>query len=118
MTKIKHPTKEEIIKTLLKEDPLIKKYEKLIVIIEHKKISKALGIIKAELINNGKVSLKGSMTCIPETIEDFFNWDLLKEGESHFDGYSIDFKGDTISSLIKQGLKNSMKEGRIPFIRK
>jgi len=118
MVKNRLPTKEEILQTLLKENPVVKKYEKMIFIIEHKKLSKNLAIIKGELINNGKVSIKGSMTCIPEVTGESFNWNVLKEGESYFDGYSIDYQGESIGSLIKQGLKKSVKDGRIPFLRK
>lgn len=112
------PSKKEIIDTLLKEDPKPAKFEKLMLIIEHKKISSKLGIVKGELLQNGKVNLKGSMTCIPEKMEESFNWDILKVGQSYFEGYSLDYKGETIGSLIKQGLKKSIKEGKIPFVRK
>ena len=112
------PSKKEIIATILKEDPQIKKFEKLILIIEHKKINPTLAIIKGELVQNGRVVLKGSMSCIPERSDDSFNWNILKAGQSYFNVFSFDYKGETITSLITQGLKKSLKEGRIPFINK
>lgn len=118
LVKLGFPSKQEVIGTLLKEDPAPKKFEKLMVIVEHKKISKVLGIVKAEVLQNQKIILKGSMTCIPETFEDSFNWNILKDGQSYFEGYSIDYKGETVGSIIKQGLKKSIKEGKIPFLHK
>ena len=103
--KYEFPTKKEIISALLKESPVSKKLGKLIIIIEYKKLSKLLGIIKAEVLQNQKVILKGSMTCIPEKSEDSFDWDMLQENQSYFEGYSLDYKGETITSIIKQGLK-------------
>ena len=117
-TKTKFPSKQEIVDTLLMEDPKPKKFIKLIILIEHKKISKVLGIVKGEVLQNKKVIIKGSMTCIPENGDDSFNWSILKTGQSYFEGYSIDYKGETIGSMIKQGLKKALKEGKIPFIQK
>lgn len=112
------PTKKEIINALLKEDKSDKGYNKLILIIEHKKLSKQLGIIKGEVIHNGKIILKGKMTCIPIKEPDSFDWDKLKDNQSYYKGYTLDYKGETISSMIKQGLTKSIKEGKIPFIPK
>ena len=75
-----------------------------------------LGIVKGEVLQNKKIVLKGGMTCIPEKTEESFNWDVLKVGQSYFEGYSLNYKGETIGSLIKQGVKKSIKEGKIPFM--
>jgi hypothetical protein len=115
---IRYPSKSEVINTLLKEDPSIKKFNRMIVVVEHKKINKNLGITKGELIVNGKTSLKGSMTQIPETTEDSFDWKILKDGESYFQAFSINYKEEKLISLFKQGLKNSIKGGKIPFLQK
>lgn len=109
------PSKQEIIDIILAEDASPKKFKKLIVVVEHKKINPLLGIAKAELLQDGKVVLKGSMTCLPETFEDSFDWNILTDGQSYFEGYSIDYQGETVGSMIKQGLKKSIKEGKIPF---
>lgn len=50
--KIEFPSKKEIIDTLLKEDPTPKKFEKLMVIVEHKKVSDVLGIVKGEVYHS------------------------------------------------------------------
>jgi len=110
------PTKQEVINTLLAEDPNPKGFEKIMRVIEHKKISKALGLLKAEGLQNGKVFLKGSMACIPERTGDSFDWSMLTDNQSHFEGYSLDYQGETMGTMIKQGLKKRIKEGSIPFL--
>ncbi len=113
-----YPSKKEVLDSLLSESPHLKSFEKLVLVIEHKKVSSSLGIIKGELFQNRKVILKGCMTCVPERVEESFNWDMLSQGQSYFEGYSVDYQGETIGSLIKQGLKKSIKEGKIPFFQK
>jgi len=108
-------SKNEIIDTLLKENPKLKDFKKLILIVEHKKISNELGIIKGELLENRKVIVRGSMTCLPQKSEEGFNWDMLSSGESYPQGYTFDYKEDSITSMVKQGLKKGLKEGKIPF---
>lgn len=119
MMKLKFPTKEEIIQTILAEDPLIKKTNRLILLVEYKKIRSNLGIIKAELVSNGKVAIKGSFTCDPVTSEETsFNWDQLEDGESFPQGFSLDFKSESTASRIKEGFNNAIKQGKIPFFPK
>jgi len=110
----KFSTKEEVIRALTeKSDP--KGFKKYILLLEHRKISSNLGLVKGELLHNNKIVLTGKMTQFPETQPESFNWEKLKIGESYFEGYSLDYKGETISQLIIQGLKRSVKEGRFPF---
>lgn len=112
------PSKREVVNTLLKEDPQLKSLEKLMLITEHKKISSKIGLIKAELRQSGKLIMKGSMTCVPEKLEDSFDWSMLKVGQSFFSAYSLDYGKQTIGSMIKEGLKNSIKQGKVPFVQK
>ena len=116
--KSRFPTKEEVMQALLEEDEKVKGFNKYILIIEYRKISEKLGIIRGELIQDDKIIFKGKMTQLPETQVDSFDWDMLEIGESYFEGYSLDYKGETISQLMKQGFKKSLKEGRLPFIPK
>ena len=112
------PSKKEIIKTLLKEEQKADKFEKIILIIEHQKINSQLGMINGEFFQNGKIVLKGSMTCmLRKAEEDSFDWNILKVGESYFDGFSLDYKRGTIGSLIKEGIKKGIREGKIPFLK-
>ncbi len=113
--KPRYPSKDEILKALLDDKKLVD-FEKLILIVEHKKTSKNIGIIKGELLQNDKVIFRGKMTEFPETTPDSFDWDELNIGESYYQGFSLDYKGEKISELFIQGLKNSIKKGKIPFV--
>ena len=87
-------------------------------ILEHKLISEAIGIIKAELVEDGKVIVKGSMARLLEPLEENSKFDMLKKGESYFEVYSLDYKGQDMFSSIKEGFNKSLREGKIPFLRK
>jgi hypothetical protein len=113
---INHSSKEEIIKAL-SADSELEGFSKFILILEHKKVSGTIGLITGELLQNNKIILRGKMTEFPESLPDSFNWDVLAIGESYFEGFSLDYQGEKISQLIIQGIKNSIKEGKIPFIR-
>ena len=117
MAKTRYPLKQEIINTLLNEHPNQKGMDKLMLIVEHKKISNNLGIIKGELLSNGKIVARGSMTCLPKKSEESFDWSRLKNDESFFDGFSLDFPRETFGKMFIEGLKKSIKEGKIPFFR-
>lgn len=56
------------------------------------------------------------MTQFPQSRSDSFNWDSLNVGESHFEGYSLDYKEESLSQIISQSFKTALKEGRIPFL--
>jgi len=118
MSKSKYPSKKEIIAILLKENPKQKGMDKLILLIEHKKINANVGIIKGEILKDRKVLVTGSMTCIPKKSADSFDWTILDNRESFFDEFSVDYGKETIGSMIKEGLKKNIKEGKIPFFQK
>lgn len=112
----KYPTKDEILQSLV-DDKELEGFEKYILIIEHKKLSDTIGIIQGELIQNDKVILRGKMTELPESLPDSFDWDILDVGKSFFNGFSLDYQGESISHMIVQGVKKSIKEGKIPYFR-
>lgn len=113
--KSRFPSKKEVMNLILEENPSVKGFNKFVLILEYKKINSNLAVTKGELSQNKKILLKGSITCIPDKNEDSFNWGILKNGESYFSGFSLDHKGESIASLIMQGVKKSIKEGKFPF---
>ncbi|MCX6776084.1 MAG: hypothetical protein NT130_04530 [Candidatus Micrarchaeota archaeon] len=115
--KYEFPTKEEVIKALL-DDKELKGFKKYMLVLEYKKISEGLGLIKAELIHNNKAVLRGKMTEFPETTSESFEWDKLRAGQSYFVGFSLDYTEETFVQGVINGIKKSMKEGRIPFLPK
>lgn len=114
--KSRFPTKKEVVQAVSDDDAL-NGFEKYALIIEHKKLSNNVGMIKAELLQNNKILLRGKIAKFPERQQDSsFNWEMLKVGESYFEGYSLDFKGATFSQKIIDGFKKSITEGRIPYL--
>jgi len=87
-------------------------------VIEHNKVSARLALIRAEVLKESNVILNGSMTILPKKSTDSFNWDILPVGESFFEGYTLDYGKETIGSMIKEGLKRAVKNGKIPFFQK
>ena len=75
-------------------------------------------MIKGEIIKDGKVVLKGSMTTIPKKSNDSFDWSILNNGQGFFDGFSVDYGKETIGSMIKEGFKKAIKDGKLPFFQK
>lgn len=115
--KLRFPTKEKVLQALA-EGGNLNGFEKYALIIEYKKISGTIGVVTGELLQNNKILLRGKLVVFPETQPDSFDWGLLKAGENYFQGYSLDYKGETLIQLIKQGLKKSIKNGRFPFLPK
>ena len=115
--KIEFPSKKEVLDALLKEDNTPDKFDRFVLIVEFKKINPVLGIAKCELFRNHKAVIKGSITCTPEGSNDFFNWSIIKPGQSYFRGFSMSYKGETLFSQFKQGINKSIKEGKIPFLK-
>ena len=116
--KNRFPTKKEIVDALLADDPLKKGFEKYVAVVEHKKLSSKIGIVKGEILQNGKTIIKGKMTCPPIKDDESFDWNMLTVGESYFQAFSIDFKGQSLKSMITEGIKKSIKEGKLPYMRK
>lgn len=115
--KSRFPSREEVLKALMTEEKSDKGFQKIVLLVEHKKVSSKLGVVTAELLQKDKTAMKGRIACFPENEPEGFNWDALKIGESHFAGYGLDYQGETITSMLTEGFKKSIKEGKLPFIR-
>jgi hypothetical protein len=117
MKKTRYPSKEELIKALQAKDEL-KGYKKLTLLTEHKKLSNQLAVIRGEVLQGTELIGRGQMTCSPVREPEGFDWEQLRAGESYFVAYSLEYKGETLFSMIGEGLKKSIKSGRIPFVSK
>jgi len=109
--KRKYPSREEIINALL-DDEKIKDFENYILILERKKVSNNIGIFKGELIQNDQVILRGKLTVYPGSPD----WEMIEVGESIFNGLCLDYKGEKLSELFIEGFKNSLRDGKLPFL--
>lgn len=116
LTKPSKESKDEIIQAL-KHCSKAKNFENFMLILEFRKFSNKLGVIQGKLYQNDKVVLRGKLTDDVSS-RDNFNWEELKIGGSSFRGFYLDYKKQTLFSLVKQGFQNSLKQGRIPFLSK
>lgn len=109
-TKIQHPTRKEIIGAL-KEEQSLEDFDNYILIIEKKKVSDNIGLFGGELLQNDKIIARGKVTIPPNTPD----WNELELGESSFQGFCLDLKGESLSEIITEGIKNRLKDGKLPF---
>ncbi|MCX6670717.1 MAG: hypothetical protein NTX92_02195, partial [Euryarchaeota archaeon] len=58
------PTKEEVVNALLDDEELMG-FKKYMLVLEYRKISNGLGVIKGELIHNNNVVLRGNIAEFP-----------------------------------------------------
>ena len=108
--KIRHPARKEIIDAL-KEEQNLKGFNSYILILEKKKVSNNIGLFGGELLQNDKIIARGKVT-IPTNTPD---WNELEVGESSFQGFCLDLKGESLSEVIIEGIKNRFKDGKLPF---
>jgi len=112
--RVKYPTREEIIQALHDDDKM-KDFEQLLVVLEFNRKTDKIGLIKGELLQNDKVVIRGKLTVFPETMPDPSMWSKLKVGESVFYGFSLEYEGEKLFDMLAEGIKNSIRDGRIPF---
>lgn len=110
-----YATKEEIIEAL-KDDKKLKGYEELIVILEFNRKSERIGLIKGELRQKDEVVLRGKLTVFPKAMPNSSMWTDIGIGESIYYGFSLEFHEETLFDLFSEGFRNSIREGKLPFI--
>lgn len=112
--KVSYPTKEEIIDAL-KEEEVPKGFEQFLVLLEYYKKSENLCLIRGELLQNDDVVLRGKLTIIPELTSNPSQWDKMEVGDSKIFGFSLEYQGETLFDIIRDGFKESLSQGKIPF---
>jgi len=112
--KVSYPTKEEIIDAL-NEEEVPKGFEQFLVLLEYYKKSENLCLIRGELLQNDDVVLRGKLTIIPELTSNPSQWEKMEVGDSKIFGFSLEYQGETLFDIIRDGFKESLSQGRIPF---
>jgi len=109
-----YPTKDEIINAL-KEEKVEKGFHQFLVILEINKKCENLCLIKGELLKNNDVVLKGKLAVLPEMSPIEVDWDIMEVGESQILGFTIEHKEETLFDIIREGIKNCLRKGKIPY---
>ena len=113
--RVSYPSKDEIIEAL-KDDKELKGFEEMIVILEFNRKSEKIGLIKGELRQNDEIVIRGKLTVFPKTMAKSSMWDDIEVGESIFYGFQGEFKEETLFDLFADGFRNSIREGKFPFL--
>jgi len=109
-----YPSRKEVIDAL-KDDCKIEGFEDIIAIIEMNRKSENIALLKGELIQNGEVILRGKIASTPSALPEE-NWNEIEIGESLYYGISLEYRGETLIDMFKEGVNKCIKEGRLPFI--
>lgn len=116
--------KKELIKILKKERPKLEKAGHHVVIIEQKKVSDRLGMLRGEYYLNDKMEASGSLVFPLQQPDESHPtvWDKMRVGDSEYYAITADLKPKPLSALLKGFIRRSLEEGKIqdllPFGRK
>lgn len=107
--------KSEVLKALKKERPKTGKFNHHMVLIEQKKISEKLGMLRFEWYADDKLEGSGSFAFPIQNQPGAANdtWANLPIGQSEFFGFSIDFKAKTLSQMVGGFFRRSLEEGKL-----
>ncbi len=110
--------KRELIKILKKEQEQSKQFAGAIIIVESKKISDELGILKGEIYIQDKLEYSGGMT-VPIEKENGKNaagWEKMKVGESEYHGIFLQARGKSFLEKVAGFVKRSLEESKFQDI--
>jgi hypothetical protein len=122
---VSYPTKNDIMQILKEENPPVdesKRYNQLFLIIEFKKISEKIGIIKGELYGNGQLEYRGSILIplLRVVVDQQSIWNSIEAGKSIFYGISFDTRELGLTEKVSDFFGRSIEEGKIqdfiPFL--
>jgi len=121
---LKSHSKDEIIKILREENPPIKskeKYNPLMLILELKKISSSIGIIKGEYYDGDNLEYRGSLL-IPlgqPNQSKPTEFDNIEIGKNKFYGFTLDSRekklGEKVGDFFRRSFEDSTIQDFIPF---
>lgn len=113
-----YPTKEEIMQILKEENPPIDEinhYNQLFLIVEFKKITESIGLIKGELYGNEQLEYRGSilLPLFKTEANQKSNWNSIEVGKSIFYGMSLDTRELGLTEKVGDFIGRSLEEGKV-----
>jgi len=112
-------TKKELIKILKKEQETFKNYAGMIIMVEQKRVSEEMGILKFEYYEGNKIEYTGGITVsLGKPVEsppskNTSPWDKLKPGQSDYIGFYLQARGKSFAEKIGQFIKRSIEESKL-----
>jgi hypothetical protein len=112
---MKTDKKSELLKALKKERPKAGKFNHNIVVMEQKKISEKLGMLRFDWYADDKLEGSGSLAFpIPNQTEGKTDqWAKLGVGQSEFYALSLDFKAKSLAQMVGGFFRRSLEEGKL-----
>ena len=105
--------KKDILRAVEHEGKVKGKHDKTIIIVELKKLSSTLGMIKGEMYKNKKIELAGSLFFPLEKSDEPSVWDTIKVKQSKFYGLRVDSRKQSIYEVLRGFFSRTFKEGKL-----
>src|SRR6266481_6247624 len=107
--------KRELIKRLKKERVKGEKFDHHFAIIEQKKVTDSLGLLKVEWYQGDKLHGSASFMFPLEKTDDSEadQWSKLQIGENRFYGVTLDLKSKSLTELASGFFRRSFEEGKL-----
>jgi hypothetical protein len=125
---IEDPDKVKLIVALLKDEPAEK--QRYIFVVEHHKVSMALGFLKFEVFGNEttlfrlkvqqdispRLDAPAPFPPLPAPQSQQFNWSTLEVGKKHYTVGLFDVEEEGLWKKIQKGIDACLEDGEVPFI--
>jgi hypothetical protein len=117
-------SKKKLLLAIRKETRPPKGFGQWVLIIEHRRISEDLGLLRVEAQLNGKLEWSGSISVNlpeqkkfgPDGKEIQSDWETLAVGQSRYNVLTFEMRGKSITELAKGFIKRSLEDGKIQDI--
>jgi hypothetical protein len=122
-------TKKQLLKVIRKETKAPKGFGQWVIVLERRRLSEKLGLLRLEAELDGKSEWSGSMSVAlpeakkfgPDGKELPGEWDNIAPGESGFNIFTLELRGKTLLESAKGWIKRSFENGKIqdviPFVK-
>jgi len=122
-------TKKQLLKVIRKETKPPKGFGQWVIVLERRRLSENLGLLRLEAELDGKAEWSGSMSVAlpepkkhaPDGSELPGDWDNIAPGESGFHIFTLELRGKTLIESAKSWIKRSFEDGKIqdflPFVK-
>lgn len=122
-------TKKQLLKAIRKETKPAKGFGQWVLVLERRRLSEAVGLLRLEAELDGKPEWSGSMSVSLPEPKKFGpdgrqlpgEWDNVAPGESAFNVFTLELRGKSLIESAKGWIKRSFDNGKIqdllPFVK-
>jgi hypothetical protein len=122
-------TKKQLLRAIRKETKAPKGFTQWVLILEHRRLSDVVGLLRFEAQLDGKDEWSGSISVnLPEQKKYTSDgrevpneWDKITPGQSRFNVFTFEVRGKSVLEATKAFFKRSFEDGKlqdwIPFVK-